>query len=545
MTACGKSLLVLLAVFLSFFPRISAAEFGQQGFTDTLKSMGAHIELLNSELAQHKREIDTASKSELARLETETTEIERELKKAKADFINLIAGSELINEEEKVGSSKRDLYQEALLFIEPLFDALKRITEKPRRIEGYKSKIIKTEASLADHEKALERLAELQVEEHDATLKTALENAHTSISHSRDDLREKLATLNRRLETDLQSAESLWQNLQEHTSKFISTEGLSLFLAVVIFFSVSAGLLALRTRLFGALKRKLHGHTLEKAIKSLFLLLTNLIAIACVVLMLYLRNDWFLLTTIMFLLLGIVWTSKTLIRVFINDLKLVLNLGPVREGERVHWNGLPWRVKQLGFQSELVNPAFPGVVLRLRSSVMVSLSSRPAVGAGDSLTFNEPWFPSVVGDYVLLDDGTYGLVEAQSPEQVILNFNSARKHYLTPAFLAKNPQNYSYGFELDVDLKVINAEALAGGSVEATRLRALLHERIGELLRQGIPQRDEKSQIYSLKVLPHTQRKTKLVLSLSCPGSWAAQRGSLQEQLRQVLAQAWHSLRAN
>jgi len=58
---------------------------------------------------------------------------------------------------------------------------------------------------------------------------------------------------------------------------------------------------------------------------------------------LYLFGDWVLLILALLLILGLIWTSKQAIPRFWTPTVLMLDMGPVREGERVHYRGLPWR----------------------------------------------------------------------------------------------------------------------------------------------------------------------------------------------------------
>ena len=59
---------------------------------------------------------------------------------------------------------------------------------------------------------------------------------------------------------------------------------------------------------------------------------------------------------------------------------------------------------------------------------------------------DESWFPTSKGDYVLLDDGTYGSVLMQSPDVVTLQNKCGHKSWATPDFLALNPRNLSRGY---------------------------------------------------------------------------------------------------
>jgi hypothetical protein len=152
---------------------------------------------------------------------------------------------------------------------------------------------------------------------------------------------------------------------------------------------------------------------------------------------LYFSGDWVLLGLAFFFLFGVVWTSKHTLPKFWEQAKLLLNLSTVREGERIIYQGLPWRVMALNLYTKLHNPDLRGGMIRLPLSSLIGLESRP-------FYTNEPWFPTKTGDLVELADGAIGTIALQTPEQVVLDTRGgAQKTYSTLTFLGLNPINYS------------------------------------------------------------------------------------------------------
>ena len=121
-----------------------------------------------------------------------------------------------------------------------------------------------------------------------------------------------------------------------------------------------------------------------------------------------------------------------------------MNLGTVREGERLVYQGIPWKVQALNFSTQLVNPLLKGGMLRLPLKDLMDLTSRPCDP-------EEPWFPCREKDWVLLADGTLGRVLVQTPEMVELRLlGGSRKTYPTFEFLKQNPNNISAGFRVNI-----------------------------------------------------------------------------------------------
>ena len=160
---------------------------------------------------------------------------------------------------------------------------------------------------------------------------------------------------------------------------------------------------------------------------------------------LYFLNDWLLLSVIVLFMLGVFWASRHFIPQLFQEMRLALNLGTVKEKERLIWNDVPWEVANLGLQATLVNPYLEGGNLNLPLRVLIGKYSRPIVE-------DEPWFPSQTNDWVVLSDGTYGRIEQQTMEQVVLHLKgNTLKFYSTLEFLGKTPMNLSKGFRYDIE----------------------------------------------------------------------------------------------
>ncbi len=171
-------------------------------------------------------------------------------------------------------------------------------------------------------------------------------------------------------------------------------------------------------------------------------------AAVAAMLVLYASDDWFLLTLGMLVAVGLALAARHTLPKMYEQAKLLLNLGAVREGERIHYLGLPWLVRRINIYCELINPALAGGEQRIALKNVVPLSSRP-------LAEGEKWFPTQQGDWILLADGSPAKVEHQSPEFVRLKLNGgAQQIFRTLDFLAVNPRILSEGFRLMSKLQV-------------------------------------------------------------------------------------------
>ncbi|HEX5791303.1 MAG TPA: hypothetical protein VFY13_09110, partial [Luteolibacter sp.] len=195
----------------------------------------------------------------------------------------------------------------------------------------------------------------------------------------------------------------------------------------------------------------------------------------------YIRGDWLLLTVVALLLIGLAWAGKESLPPYIEQIRTVLNLGSIREGERVIHNGLPWKVNALGYLSSFENPDLQGGEVKLPIRDVIKMVSRDADD-------REPWFPTRIDDWVLMPDGLYGKVVTQTPEQVVvLRQGGSLKTYPSASFLEECPENLSRGFRITSVFGIdYRHQAICTVQVPEILTQALTTVLVGEYGRESI-----------------------------------------------------------
>jgi len=196
-------------------------------------------------------------------------------------------------------------------------------------------------------------------------------------------------------------------------------------------------------RIYRVLETRTHflnkiSRSTRKFIKAIYSLAIFLIAFTSSLVSLYLLDDWLLLSLLFLVLAAIGWSSRQFIPRFVKELHLILNMGTVREGERIFYEGVPWLIKEIGFHGILHNPRLQGGMIRIPVANLVGLSSRQFVK-------EEDWFPTKIGDWVLIGDACCQVL-SQTPEQVVVKYKDSKMYYLTTEFLTLKPINISSGF---------------------------------------------------------------------------------------------------
>ncbi len=323
----------------------------------------------------------------------------------------------------------------------PLINILHRLSEKPRKIDALQEEIEILERKISHSSMANKSLKAMSEIPEDLAA-----NNSNQLQNYKDRFEELKIKYNPQiLELELEAARDNLQKLEgnKKTLLDLTSELIEEFFSVRgknIFFALSAFL-----GLWWALNKlgKLLNNRSQfgKAFKTAYGFLTITACIGSSVLVLFLRNDWLLLSIVSLILLAVFWTSRQIIPQFFNELKMVMNLGPVKEGERIIWEGLPWLVKEVGMYTTIENENLENGTISIPVDYLIPLHSRPLVE-------DEPWFPTKKGNWILLSDKTYGQILFQTVEQVVVLSDGSKKFYPTQDFLNLNPVNLSTGFNL-------------------------------------------------------------------------------------------------
>ncbi len=185
----------------------------------------------------------------------------------------------------------------------------------------------------------------------------------------------------------------------------------------------------------------------QRLVELIHRILTVVFAIMAPMAVFYIAEDWLLFSLGVLLLFGLAWTLKYTVPKMWTQMLLMLNVGPVREGERIVLNDLPWRVKDLNVYTLLENPT-ADLKMRVPIEKLVGKVSRP-------IARGEPWFPCKKADWVILSDGVRGKVVGLSHEMVeLVERGGARVNYQMADFLNQSPRNISQSFRLKETLGI-------------------------------------------------------------------------------------------
>jgi len=430
-------------------PPASDPAFDSSGLLRSLSDILRTQEQLRSDRQRRQLELGTdAARGREDQLRAEIREISGALAQLDAAFTQIASEVDPRGFSREEAERPVELSQELRELLAPLVSELKRATQRPREIDRLRTEIADYEVRLVAIGRAIENLARLSDPEMPPPIREALERERADWESRRQTERTNLAVARQKLDQQLAARRSIGESLQELYQLFFKSRGRNLLIALL---ATLAFWLVLR-RVHQELRRRgplgRTGPSFRgRVFDLLYLIVTILGAFFVFAVVLYFFGDWVLLILFLLMILGLVWASKQAIPKFWSQATLLLNLGPVREGERLVVGGVPYRVESLGFYSLLANPQLQGA-LRLRVDDLFALRSRPPEEG-------EPWYPTRVGDWVMLSDGSFGQIAFQSIDHVRLRrAGGSERIYATADFPGLVPEVLSQGFLLVVTFGV-------------------------------------------------------------------------------------------
>ena len=303
------------------------------------------------------------------------------------------------------GDGEMDLEKQAREVLQPALDFMNDLMEQPREISKQQRAIERRKKELPLLLRAIEgldrTLAEIDADREkaiNAPLRAEVKKQRDELDRRRTVISSELEVSERRLEELLAERQGFGHYAAQLWSGFVLQRLLNILLAIAAFSGVLFLLRWVRRWLARRGLRKRMGASpfLARATDVLFHVLSVIAAIFSALVVLWISGDWLLLTLAMLVVAGLVLVSRHTVPRMYEQGRILLNLGGVREGERVIWHGLPWLVKRLHFSSILQNPSLTGGTVRLPLREMGQLLSRPS---GQK----ERWFPTEEGDLLTED----------------------------------------------------------------------------------------------------------------------------------------------
>lgn len=393
----------------------------------------------------------TKTEQEKNKIQAELTELSNAIAEQKSSFEMILTAGLELSKEETTEKKEFDWQKDLLEIVQPIMSELRQLTENKRKTDSLQKKIDFYKSQIRVINEVLKHIGEINTAGFEKEAYAEFERISKKWNVQLLDNQHLLEVAQLQLEEMIKSQSAKEISLGEHIQQFAAGRGATLLMALTAFISVYFSMLSLQKLLHWLNHRKKEERrTYYQRISTLFYhFLMAALSITAVFYVLSVRNDQVLIGITVLLLLSIILLLKNSIPSYINELRILLNTGSVREGECINYNGIPLLVESLNYYSKLTNPMLPGLELRLTLAELANYVSRP-------YSADEPWFPCQRGDFVMLTDNTYAMVKCITLECIVLSQPNGVMPitYSIADFLAAQPKNYSLGFTVSSDFGI-------------------------------------------------------------------------------------------
>jgi hypothetical protein len=489
MNRAGRLLVALLGT-VSLVAQEPAELVGPPSKLDTLRSLVVTRDKLRAEAeAQRKRERAETTETAKAEARAEAERLERRRQEVERDFATLSTGLHADDQGGKPAAEEAvpSLQQEIGQLLTPILTDLRELTRKPRQFQQLREEIERLQEQVQQADRALAEIDVLIAQAPPAkgsagTLNTALSEVRKQWQGRRDEATTRMTTAAHQLQQLNGADGSFWSGVGQQFQEFVFTRGTNILLAALAFLFVLYGLRALYYGVLRLLPVRRYAR-LNFTIRILDIAhqgISLLLATATGLLVLYARGDWMLGGLALLSIGALLITAKSGLARHMEQLRLLLNLGPVREGERVMIGGVPWRVGKIHLFTQLTNSIIGGPGLRLPIEQLAGMTSRP-------IALDEAWFPCRKRDWILLNGSTHAQVSDITPEHVELNFSGGQRRWIPVAdFLKADVAVLSGGFSRSTTFGIDYAHLQQATS----EIPALLREELRAALLEKVPETD-------------------------------------------------------
>jgi Mechanosensitive ion channel len=444
---------------------------------DALASVQDSLKSVTAEIEQVTKAISRAPEIERPALDEKLKGLLQRRNELKADFGSIATGIDPTDYDQST-DEPFVLSDELDTLLRPIIEELKDLTEKPREIEKLRGELAHWHKRLAITQGALANLEKLPPDLSDE-LKVLIAESRKTWGERQKAAENRIQALSYQLEQAESNQPSLFNTIRGGFRTFFRSRGRNLVLSVLTAAVIFFGLRYLHQCLdqFAPWRRKGERPFYLRLVDVGLSVFSLFGAITGGLLVLYLAGDWVMLGVTLIVVFGALVAAKNAFPRFYDQARLLLNLGEAREGERVVYCGVPWKIERLSFFSILVNPQLRGGHVRLPVRQLSGLVSRPISTAG------EIWFPCDEGDWIQLPDEGLGRVVAQTPEYVqMVKLGGAKVTIPTTDFLTKSPVNLSHNFRVSITFGIDYRHQAEATTQIPERLWAYLTRELSQFL---------------------------------------------------------------
>ncbi len=443
---------LLLFANISFGQATVETESIASDCCEILESTESSIADLQAKIAELKVEYAEAVTEETkSAIEERINQFQTRLNQMRLEFEKYALGGidvNFLNKSNDVTDLNYDWQAELLQIVQPVFSEIQRLTAATREKEELNRELTITNEKIERLERGLSYLKAIPEENLSPEIVKRLKNIDSNWTGFLKDLKRDREHYLNVLDT-MATDKTFFESLKDGMVDFIKGRGLILLSSFATFILVLYSLTKLMDFFVNRRNKGLKGQQKVNLRGRLLLLLYRvfsiIVSVVAYMIVLHSMGDMVLFGIAILILLALIFAFRNYVPKYFSEIRLFLNLGSARQGERVIYRGVPWIIERITlYTATLYNPALDNGRVRLMLPELETLTSRPFLN-------DEIWFPAQVGQSFLLPNGTFGEVKRQTPESVYLTSFNSTIIYPTADFIAGAPVNLSYGFYTVVD----------------------------------------------------------------------------------------------
>jgi len=254
---------------------------------------------------------------------------QRDALQALSRTFDSIASGIDVTQFENVEKKKFDLRAEVTSLLEPLIQQLKTATEGPRMIEHLRNQLAALEQLEVLVAQAIEGLEERKKAAPDE-LAEDLETSLEAWKSRQMTIRQQRQVTAYELENKRAARKSAFDLTKNFFSAFFQSRGRNLLVGIGAFLGVFLTLRTVHRKIIQPIYIRRTRSFPVRLGNVFFHLFTAFAAVATVLLSLFAVSDWVLLVLVLLFLVGVGWTFVRFTPQFMGQIRMLLNLGPVR-----------------------------------------------------------------------------------------------------------------------------------------------------------------------------------------------------------------------
>ena len=409
-----------------------------------LSNISKAIKELESSLKSNSNNLTkTDSKTLGGQIEDDLRIKSDKLRKLKLNLDEIASGVDIDSYEELQSDKAIDWVNEIQDLLSPVLNEIKRLTNRPRELDKLHRKISALNTSVQKCNLAIKNINTLIDKDKNLALTSDLNELVNTWTERRNSVVAEISVSQQRLNQLEAESSSIKNSLKQIPELFFRSRARNLVFAIfaTFLFWWSSRYFYSKLRLT-PIMTSTNFSDYRRLVNLVYLTFSGSGSLIIFLVVLFLLGDWLLLIISFLILFGIGWSSKHAFPHFLNQGTLLLNVGPVREGQVISYRGILWEVVSLNIFVALRNPLLDPHLIRVPLNDLFSLRSRPMGKV-------ERWFPTQIGDWILTNEGVLYKVLSQTIDQVALvTLGGSVVTISTDSYLSQTNMNLSTGFRV-------------------------------------------------------------------------------------------------